>query len=129
MNIDTEHARQVEVLTKYLLGTTIKDARIDATYAHACQQTVQYEKIVDYAFKHPSLLPFLDAGLVFLRPNSELRRRIHVVFAALESTPEHAKQFMPEKVSFVDFLQLMLVGIRAVLRAIIGVIIIKVVRL
>jgi hypothetical protein len=129
MNIDTEQKRQVDVLSKYLLGTSVKHAWVYDVYAQVCKQQVSNEAIVDFAFRYPSLLPFLDAGLVFIRPNSELRRRIHIVFAALESTPEHAQKFMPEKVSFLQFLSLIGVGIRAVFRAIVGIVIIKVVQL
>ena len=129
MNIDTEQKRQVDVLSRYLLGAPIKDAWIYSLYAQACQEPASQETIVDFAFRYPSLLPYLDAGLVVLRPNSELRRRIHIIFAALESTPEHARKFMPERVSFFHFLWLIGVGVRAIFRAIVGVVIIKVTRL
>jgi len=129
MNIDTEQRRQVEVLSRYLLGTSTNAEWIYTIYAESCQHNTPTEKVVALAFRHPRLLPFLDGGLIFIRPNSELRRRIHIIFAALESTPEHAAQFLPQKVSFVQLLALIGVGIRGVFRALIGIIIIKVGRL
>ncbi len=118
---------EVDILTKYLINKQVKNERIYTIYQHMTDGRIG-DKATTLAFRHPRLIPFLDAGLIFTKSPSELRRRIHIVFSTLESTPEYADLFMPQRVSVLGVLLLILVGIRGVFRAIIGLIIVKVLR-
>lgn len=98
-------------------------------YEKTVGESSQNNKLIDFAFRHPSLITFLDAALVFLDPTSELRRRIYIMFSILEASPEYASSFLPRRFSFIETIGVFMVGIRAVLKILIGVIIIKVIRL
>ena len=122
---------QVEKLVQYILHRPVENSKIYELYDAAISGNVQAgdKKLLTLAFNHPRLLPFLDAGLVFLRPYSELRRRIYIIFAILESTPEYSNEFMPTKTGFWGNIRIGLVGARAAWRAIVGIVIIKLGRL
>jgi len=117
---------QADILASYLLGRPIKDPYIYDIYEELLKEARgDEERLVDFAFSHPVALPYLDAGLVFLRPESELRRRIYVMFSVLESSREYADLFLPQRITPVRLIGIFLVGIRAVFRAIIGIVLIK----
>ena len=118
---------EVDVLTEYLIHKNVSDEKIYAVYEHLTKGHPS-DKATTLAFQHPILLPFLDAGFVFVKSNSDLRRRIHIVFATLESTPQYAHLFMAEKVGFFGVLRLGLIGVRGVLRALVGVVLVKALR-
>lgn len=119
---------QVDQLVNYLVNLPVKNKKIYELYQLAVVNSTKQrdEKIINFAFRHTRLIPFLDAGLVFVRPYSELRRRIYITFAIIESMPEYADHFLPKKTSFMSII---IPSIRAVLRAIVGFAIIKVGRL
>jgi hypothetical protein len=83
------------------------------------------KRILRFGFNHPWLLPVLDAGLVLVRPRSELRYRIYIMFAILEATPKYSDKFLAKKHSPFYILYIFLVGIRAALRTFLGVLLIK----
>jgi len=118
---------EVDILTRYLINKNVGNEKIYTIYQHLTDGSVD-DKITSLAFRRPWLIPFLDAGLVFAKSRSDLRRRIHIVFSLLESTPQYAELFMPQKVGFFGTLSLILVGVRGVFRAVIGLIIVKVIR-
>jgi len=121
---------QVEALVKYLTGLPVTNTKIYEIYAATLNENiVPTEKLTRIAFKHTWLIPFFDGALVFLHPHADLRRRIYVMFAILESTPEYSDGFLPAKTSFGDFVGLIGTGFRAVFRAAVGIVIIKVGRL
>ena len=121
---------QVEVLVTYLTGLPVSNTNIHDIYtATLGDDIIPTEKLTRLAFRHTWLIPFFDGALVFLRPHADLRRRIYIMFAILESTPEYSREFLPTKTSFGDFLGLVGTGFRAVFRAAVGIVIIKAGRL
>lgn len=127
--LDTE----VDSIARYLINSPVTSNHIYELYAHSIESvphaSKNEEKLLSIAFKHPWLIPFFDSGLVFVRPYSELRRRIYTMFALLESTPEHADKFLAKKLGFGGVLYAIWAGIRDVFRTIVGIIILKVGRL
>ncbi len=123
--------KQASLLARYLIGKSVSDSKVVELYEAAVtrDQSQAEEKLVQFAFKHPWLIPSLDAALVFVRPHSELRRRIYIMFAVLESMPQFADLFLPRKFRFTDVVALVFTGFRAVCRAIVGFILMKVCRL
>ncbi len=120
---------EANILVTYLLKTSVDDTRIYDLYETIVGDLDNEERLVSFAFRHPKLLPSLDASLVFLRPNSELRRRIYIMFAILETMPQYSKDFLPQEFRFKDYLYISGAGIRAILRLIIGIVIVKMGRL
>lgn len=126
----TPITKQADLLANYLIDRPIDNPLVYKIFEIAVSNNeTREDSLLSFAFKHPYFIPALDAALVFLRPHSELRRRIYTLFAILESTPEHADLFLPQKFHFIDVITLLLVGVRAVYRVPIGVIIIKMGRL
>lgn len=123
--------KQADILVTYLTRSTINDRVIYELYEQSVDRSSGHseQKILSFAFSHPAFLPLLDAGLVFLRPSSELRRRIYIMFAILEAHPDYATLFLPNKYSIRDLVLLPLIGLRAVCRAAGGVILITMGRL
>jgi len=123
-------ASEVDIITEYLLNKHISDRHVYDLYDTILASSPgKDERIVRVAFSHPRLLPFLDAALVFVRPHSELRRRIHIVFSILETSPAYSNEFISEKVTFFGFLALIGVGLRGIYRLLIGLIIVRIGRL
>jgi hypothetical protein len=83
-------------------------------------------KILKLSSRHPSLLASLDAGLAILRPDAELRRRIYIMFAVLESTPEHSDRFLSKKRSRLYIFRITGIGCRASMRSLVGMFLVKV---
>jgi len=125
----TKH--QVDTLAHYLIGRAIDNPNIYKLYNEVVsnQQQALEDKLIAFAFNHPKTIPSLDAALVFLRPQSELRRRIYIVFAVLEATPEYTRFFLPKRLNIFSTVGVCFAGLRAIVRAIVGTVIIKVARL
>lgn len=52
---------------------------------------------VTFARRHPWSLPYLDALLAVLAPQALLRKKLHVMVAILETTPDFTGLFFPER--------------------------------
>ena len=83
-------------------------------------------RLLQFAHKHPAWIGALDGGLALLRPHSEVRRRIYIMFAILEATPEYAHLFLPQERSKAYALRILAAGIRAGWRGLIGTLIVKI---
>lgn len=122
------YREQADILCRYITGRNVVNQKIYELYrlAVASISTKKEDKLVHFAFKHPYLLPYLDAALVFLRPESELRRRMYTMFAILESMPEYTDLFLPKKLTLLEFTGVFLASIRAIIRILVGVAIIRI---
>mgnify|MGYP000229604039 CR=1 FL=1 len=67
----------------------------------------------------------IDAGLAFKEPTNNARRKLFIMLAILEASPNYVDAFLSKKFSFLYLFKIIGVGIRAVARAIIGVFIIN----
>ena len=86
------------ILGRYLVGTR-PSGKVLALYAQAITAkpgmlTVRDKKLLAYMQKHPRAVGLVDAGLSLLDTNSEIRRRIHLIFSILESMPEYHEHFL-----------------------------------
>jgi hypothetical protein len=80
-----------------------------------------------FAVRHPWSLGLLDAGLSLLRPNAELCRRLFILFSILESQPEYWENFLPQARSGWYLATVFLTGCKAVLKAVLGCVLVRVV--
>jgi hypothetical protein len=123
--------QQAALFSRYLIGQT-PSATVVSRYVQAVQRgaaiSAAERRLIAFACRHPWSIGCLDAGLVLVNPHVEFRRRLYVMFAILEATPEHSDYFLPRQRSPLYLLWLGVVGLRAVARAIIGLILLKVVR-
>jgi hypothetical protein len=85
------------------------------------------QKLLLFVVSHPSSIGLIDAGLVFHRPSSEVRRRLYVMLAILEASPDHSDLFIPKRHSPLYIFVIMYTGMRAAIKAGLGLVLVKVV--
>jgi len=85
------------------------------------------QKLVRFALKHPSSIRLLDAGLAVTRPHAELRRRLYVIFALLEADTHYTQYFLARRRGPLYLLRVGTIGIAAMFKALVGIILVKVV--
>jgi hypothetical protein len=120
---------QGALLGHYLIKQAPSDQALtlfERAIAHAPGTlSTQDRKLLAFVTAHPWALGIIDSGLVFVRPYSEVRRRLYIMLSILESMPEYSNIFLPSQRSPWYLLTIMLAGIRGVAKAIAGVIFIK----
>lgn len=71
--------------------------------------------------RHPWSVGLLDAAAALLDPTGQLRSKVLVMAAILETTPDHADDFLPQTLSLPALLlRLVASGIAAVAQALVG---------
>ena len=86
---------------RYLVGTAPSEElaeRYATAHAHVLREppTPADEAILAFVHAHPWSLPLLDAGTALMRSAPRLRRKLLVMMAILEATPEHADATLPQ---------------------------------
>lgn len=84
--------------------------------------------VLSFTLRHPWALPFMDAGLALTNPQAELRRRLFVMFAILEATPEYCNYFLPQRRPWFYGFVVLLSGFRAIIKAAAGITLLRIVR-
>ncbi len=85
---------------RYLVGVAPSGELVERyarAHAHVLREppTPADEAILAFVHAHPWSLPLLDAGTAFSRSAPLLRRKLLVMMAILEATPEHAERTLP----------------------------------
>lgn len=121
--------KEADALSRYLVGMTAPSPAT-ADYWRAVdtlradldeQQREVWERMVSNMF----ILRCVDAGLALTFPSSPLRKRIFIMLAVLETEPSLADRFLPRDRSPFHILLIGLRGLRAVLCAVAGVLLVK----
>jgi hypothetical protein len=83
------------LIGRYLLGVA-PSPELAKRYAAAHQflELDPEEPELRFLHRNPRLLPFLDAAAGLLRPCSTLRKKVFLMAAILEATPEHVDFFL-----------------------------------
>ncbi len=83
------------------------------------------QRILQFALAHPRLLGALDVALALTEPGSDLRRRLLLMAAVIETQPRYAERFLSCDRSKLYPLVLLLVGLRAAARAAVGLLLLR----
>ncbi len=121
--------KEANIFSRYLIGRDAGSLAVEVyktTMATSKPNTTD-RKLLNYMVSHPHSIGFIDAGLVFHNSTSEARRRLYVMLAILEASPEHCDLFLPQKRSPFYIFVIYFAGIRAVIKAIFGLLLVKVV--
>ncbi len=123
------HIVEAEQIGYYLLDISVNDAE-KKTYAEAMQKLnislSEYERLLwQNMMKSRSRMAYIDAGLAYKEPNNNARRKLFTMLAILEASPRYTSYFLSRKFSGLYIFKIGLVGMRAVFRAVIGVVIIN----
>jgi hypothetical protein len=124
------HAKAKEefaVLTNYLVGETAT-LEMCALYTHAIATlgiTVDGHdaRVWQWALRHAWCLPLIDAGLRMTQPQHPICKKITTAFAIVETQPAFAQHFLFAPQRFV-LAQSTFIGLRAVTRALIGMLVV-----
>jgi len=120
---------EARIFGRYLLGETPHDAACNL-YIHAITTNPQKinaadARLLDYVHEHPRAIGLVDAGLNLLNSGSEVRRRIHLMFSILESTPHYHKKFLSQPHSFWYLGTIAVTGIAGLAKTAAGVVLVK----
>jgi hypothetical protein len=118
---------EVAIFCHYLIG---KEPNIQTRELYLRAETILEEevsqnqsKLIDAILRSPWKLPYYDAALALINPHHLLRIKLHRMFAILETQPDFAALFLGKSFGIWHFIKIILVGIRAVFRTFIGLII------
>ena len=116
--------KEAILFTKYLTGTTPSPELINR-YAEACVKlnfsvAETEDKYLEKILRWPFLLPFFDAALSLRNTKTVLRKKILVMLAVLETTPEYYSFFSSKNFSLFEWVVIFLKGIWAVVKFVVG---------
>ena len=115
---------EAEQIGDYLLCFRVEDSEKN-TYADAMVklniQFSDYERqLWDNMLRSKFRMACIDAGLALKEPNNNARRKLFTMLAILEASPNYTAYFLSRNFSFFFLLKIAAVGCRAVIRAMIG---------
>jgi hypothetical protein len=119
--------KEARIFTNYLVGRDASSQAIQL-YKIAMNDSKPDDtdkKLLRFMLKHPSTIGLIDAGLVFHNSNSEARRRLYVMQAILEASTLHHDLFLPKKRSPLYMFVIFYSGMRAVIKAGLGLLLVK----
>ncbi|WP_299314533.1 hypothetical protein [uncultured Aquimarina sp.] len=116
-------------ITNYLISVPLEEQernRYVQAMDHFDIQLKDYEiRLLSTMLKSKWRMSCIDAGLAIKDPNNAVRRKIFTMLAILEASPTYTKYFLSKHFSFLYFIKIGWIGLRSVVRAIIGIILIK----
>ena len=121
--------KQARTFTRYLIHKDVNSQAIQL-YKVAMRNSKPDNtdnKLLNFMMSHPSCIGLIDAGLVFHNSSSEVRRRLYVMLAILEASTEYYDLFLPKKRSPFYVFVILYSRIRAILKATLGLILVKVI--
>lgn len=83
-------------------------------------------KILAFVFNHPGSIVYIDSYFALIRPTSDLRRRLHLMFSVIEASPNYTTYFLNQQRTILYVFLILFVGTRAIFRFLVGAIIVKV---
>ncbi|MCW3125431.1 MAG: hypothetical protein JWO03_1089 [Bacteroidetes bacterium] len=113
---------EAQVLSRYLIGEKCSDQTV-YHYTEAVQKmnaVLNESQMKTWRSMLRSLfyLKLIDSGLALTNPQSPLRKRIFIMLALLESSPDHVRYFLPQERSIWYLIPL---GFRAGMSALYGI--------
>ncbi len=132
MKNNNNYSFEAEKIGNYLLPVPIQDSEKN-TYVEAMLQLEitlsQYEQMLwNTMLESKWKMACIDGGLALLEPGNNVRRKIFTMLAILEASPNYTYYFFSRNFSFFYLFKIGLVSIRSVLRALIGLLFIKIIK-
>lgn len=115
-------SREALVFGSYLISQKLSPNTIQI-YQKACSQLklTQSNRVVDLCVRFPRLIGFLEAAIAILAPNHLLRKKLIVLSAIIETTPDHHQLYLPKNYSVFFVVRLCRLGLKIVFQASIGI--------
>jgi len=120
---DTDLRTEAHVFGRYLVGERLSEALVERY--RAANQTLAAvqgdDEIVAYARRHPWAVPLLDAAAGLTAASSLLRKKLLVMTAIVETTPELIAKTEPRAVGLPQLtVRLGIAGVRTALEVALG---------
>lgn len=120
---------EAELFGRYLLGCPSAPAAVSrysqAVLTRGRALGLRDAVLLAFAVRHPWSVGFIDGGLALLEPYSEVRHRLFLMLAILESTPQHHDRFLPTARGPAYLVIVVAVAARAAMRAAFGLCLVK----
>lgn len=121
--------KEAQLFTRYLIGKdanprTVRLYKVAMAGSHPNDSD---KKLLNFMVSHPISIGLIDAGLIFHNTASEARRHLYVMFAIVEASPEYYDFFLPKNRSPFYVLYVGYAGVRAVIKAGLGLMLVKVI--
>ena len=114
---------EAKIFADYLVGQTPPTSAIKL-YVRALKSasaiTPYDQKWLNQAVRHPALLGLIDGGLALNHPESEVRRRLYLMFSILEARPEYADKFLPQTGGWSRLPLIIWTGSKAMVKGLVG---------
>lgn len=124
---------EAEILSRYLIGKVCAPAvAFDyerAVNAHGAVLSKTEEKAWQWMMRSSIMLRCMDAGLALQAPKSNIRKRIFIMLCILETEQGFNHHFIPVQRPIGHIFLICLRGVRAVMAAVLGMLIIRIYRL
>lgn len=126
-----ELEKEAKQISRYLIGKEctgeLAQRYVEAHQKLKIELLSAEEFLWEKALKSRFWMACVDSGLAFIRPKSQIRRKIFVMLALLEASVDYCDEFLSEKKSrFFMVVYLIRQGIMALFFAVVGVVFIKI---
>lgn len=92
------YRREAVQFSRYLISEDPTPAEVDR-YARACERfglgESRADPVLAACMRHSSWVGLLDGACALMEPHHPLRRKLAVLTAILEASPEHVESFLP----------------------------------
>ena len=121
---------EANIIAAYLLGgekplKEVLDLYLKAIEIKKLQLSEKEKRVWHFMMRNNWSITYIDAALAFSSQPSNIRKRLLVMLAILETIPEYTHLFLSRKRPFLYHLYIVLVGFRAVCKTIVGYVILK----
>ena len=121
--------REAEIISLYLIGESPSEKEVglyeEALMKKGITLNSKEEKLWQLLIRFPFLIGFIDGGLYFIDPTSNIRKKMYIMLAILEASTLHTKYFLSRDFSIFYLIKIMFSSIRGIYRGILGYIFIR----
>ena len=114
---------EAQILGYYLVKDDIS-SELQERYFSALKFTTISEDfstvIFNKSLKNKWMIPYFDAAYALIAPNCYFRKRLFLMLAILEATPEYFTLFIQKPITIFGYFKFFLIGFRSIYRALLG---------
>lgn len=120
------NSKEAVIFGNYIIGTAINQTAINRYYKAISKLNITEEdKLSQKIVNHPWLLPYIDSALSIKNKNHNLKKKLLVMFAIVETMPEYSSCFLAQPRKKIYIFSIIYVGLVAVIKAIFGLVILR----
>lgn len=125
----SESELEAKILGYYLLKQQPDSSIIDLYKQAMERQLITLDEkdrdILNFILKIPWSIGLIDSGLALLKPLSGVRKKIFIMLAIIEASPNHCNFFFTANRSIFFLFTIVYVGCRSIIKAVLGSILVK----